>query len=61
MHPALGDLMGAVADEARFGDALSRYATPLKGLFLSGAGTHPGGISGAAGWNAADAVLEAKA
>ncbi len=41
--------------------ALSRYATPLKGLFLSGAGTHPGGMSGAAGWNAADAVLEAKA
>src|SRR5690606_21602801 len=41
--------------------ALSRYATPLKGLWLTGAGTHPGGMSGAAGWNAADALLEAKA
>ncbi|WP_112310085.1 phytoene desaturase family protein [Pseudogemmobacter bohemicus] len=40
---------------------LSRYATPLKGLWLTGAGTHPGGMSGAAGRNAADAVLEAKA
>ncbi len=40
---------------------LSRYATPLKGLWLTGAGTHPGGMSGAAGWNAAEAVLEAKA
>ncbi|SEC55992.1 NAD(P)/FAD-dependent oxidoreductase [Rhodobacter sp. 24-YEA-8] len=39
---------------------LSRYATPLKGLWLTGAGTHPGGMSGAVGWNAADAVLEAR-
>lgn len=37
MHPALGDLMGAVADEARFGDALSRYATSFRADLLGGA------------------------
>ncbi len=37
----------------------ARYATPLPGLWLAGAGTHPGGgISGAAGWNAAGAILK---
>ena len=37
---------------------LSRYRTPVPGLFLSGAGTYPGaGIWGASGRNAADAVL----
>lgn len=37
---------------------LTRYRTPLGGLYLSGAGTFPGaGIIGAAGRNAADAVL----
>ncbi|VDC21287.1 phytoene desaturase family protein [Pseudogemmobacter humi] len=39
---------------------LSRYATPIRGLWLTGAGTHPGGMSGAAGWNTAGAVLEAR-
>lgn len=39
---------------------LSRYATPIAGLWLTGAGTHPGGMSGAAGWNTADALLEAR-
>lgn len=35
-----------------------RYATPLPGLWLAGAGSHPGGgIEGAAGWNAAGQVL----
>ena len=39
---------------------LSRYRTPVPGLFLSGAGTYPGaGVWGAAGRNAADAVLRA--
>jgi phytoene dehydrogenase-like protein len=39
-------------------DPLVRYATPLPGLYLSGAGTFPGGgISGAAGRNAALKVL----
>lgn len=38
------------------------YATPLPGLWLAGAGSHPGGgINGAAGWNAAGAILEARA
>ncbi len=37
----------------------ARYATPLPGLWLAGAGAHPGGgISGAAGWNAAEAILK---
>jgi phytoene dehydrogenase-like protein len=36
---------------------LTRYRTPIDGLYLSGAGTFPGaGIFGAAGRNAADAV-----
>ena len=35
----------------------TRYRTPVKGLYLSGAGTFPGaGVVGAAGRNAADAV-----
>ena len=37
---------------------LGGYATPIDGLFLSGAGTHPGGgITGAPGYNSARAVL----
>ena len=33
----------------------AQYATPLPGLWLAGAGSHPGGgITGAAGWNAAE-------
>jgi phytoene dehydrogenase-like protein len=39
---------------------LAQYRTPIDGLWLAGAGSHPGGgISGAAGWNAAEAVLKA--
>jgi phytoene dehydrogenase-like protein len=35
-----------------------RYATPVEGLFLGGAGSHPGpGILGAAGWLAAKRAL----
>ncbi len=35
-----------------------RYATPVRGLYLCGAGTHPGGgITGASGANAARAIL----
>ncbi len=34
------------------------YATPIKGLYLCGAATHPGGgVMGAAGWNAARVML----
>lgn len=37
----------------------AQYAMPLDGLYLCGAGTHPGGgISGAAGRNAARAILK---
>ena len=36
----------------------AQYATPLPGLYLASAGSHPGGgISGASGWNAAERVL----
>ena len=39
---------------------LTRYRSPIDGLFLSGAGTFPGaGVFGASGRNAADAVLHA--
>lgn len=37
---------------------LANYETPIEGLYLAGAGSHPGGgISGAAGWNAAEHIL----
>jgi phytoene dehydrogenase-like protein len=40
----------------------AQYATPLPGLWLAGAGNHPGGgISGAAGWNAAERILKERA
>ena len=36
----------------------SRYGTPIRGLYLSGAGTHPGGgVTGQPGRNTARAVL----
>ena len=39
----------------------SRYAMPVAGLFLGGAGAHPGpGITGAPGWLAAQAALRAR-
>lgn len=38
--------------------SLSRYSTPIAGLYLSGAGAHPGGgVTGMPGRNAAAAVL----
>ena len=38
----------------------AQYATPVEGLYLCGAGCHPGGgVSGAAGYNAARALLAA--
>ena len=37
----------------------AHYRTPIAGLYLCGAGTHPGGeVTGAPGHNAAQAVLE---
>ncbi|MBC5825795.1 MAG: NAD(P)/FAD-dependent oxidoreductase [Candidatus Eremiobacteraeota bacterium] len=35
------------------------YRTPIKGLFMCGAATHPGGgVMGASGWNAAHTMLQ---
>jgi beta-carotene ketolase (CrtO type) len=40
--------------------SLASYRTPIDGLFLTGAGTHPGGgITGVPGRNAAAVVLRA--
>ncbi len=37
----------------------SRYRTPIRGLYLCGAGTHPGGgVTGAPGYNAARQILK---
>ncbi len=37
---------------------LARYATPVPGLWLCGAGMHPGGgVNGTAGWNAAERIM----
>ncbi len=42
--------------------ATAQYATPIAGLWLGSAGSHPGGgITGAAGWNAAGAIIRGKA
>jgi phytoene dehydrogenase-like protein len=39
----------------------ARYATPIRGLFLCGSGTHPGGgVTGAPGHNAAKVILRQK-
>jgi phytoene dehydrogenase-like protein len=39
--------------------AYARYATPVRALYLCGAGTHPGGgVTGAPGFNAAHRVLD---
>ena len=39
----------------------SRHATPIDGLYLGGAGTHPGhAVLGGAGWLAAREVLKLK-
>jgi phytoene dehydrogenase-like protein len=38
--------------------AYARYATPVRALYLCGAGTHPGGgVTGAPGFNAARRIL----
>ncbi|MCB0828097.1 MAG: NAD(P)/FAD-dependent oxidoreductase [Solirubrobacterales bacterium] len=39
--------------------SLARYSTPIEGLYLSGAGSHPGGgVTGMPGRNAAGVVME---
>lgn len=38
---------------------LAQYETPVRGLFIAGAATHPGGgVCGTAGWNAAGQALK---
>jgi len=42
--------------------AWARYRTPIHNLFQCGSGTHPGGgVMGAAGRNAAMAILKGRA
>lgn len=58
-HPAHGEMTLNQLFVLRPVPGWSRYRTPLAGLYLCGAGTHPGGgITGAPGRNAARAILE---
>ncbi len=53
-----GDLTLDQLGPLRPASGLSRHETPVAGLFLCGAGTHPcGGVTGINGRNAAEAVL----
>jgi phytoene dehydrogenase-like protein len=53
-----GDLMPGQVLWGRPLPGISGHNTPVAGLYLCGAGTHPGGdVSGAPGYNAAHAVL----
>ena len=39
----------------------ARYRTPIRGLYLCGSGTHPGGgVMGAPGYNAAREILKSR-
>jgi phytoene dehydrogenase-like protein len=51
------DQLWAARPVLGFGD----YRTPVRGLWLCGAGAHPGGgVTGLPGWNAARAILRAR-
>ncbi len=53
-----GDLATGALFSMRPTPAWSQYRTPVQGLYLCGAGAHPGGgVTGAPGHNAAQAVL----
>jgi phytoene dehydrogenase-like protein len=53
-----GDLMPGQVLWSRPLPGIDGHGTPVPGLYLCGAGTHPGGdVSGAPGYNAAQAVL----
>ena len=57
-HPLHGEMLPDWLWDARPAGGWHRYRTPLAGLYLCGAGSHPGGgITGAPGRNAARAVL----
>ena len=46
-------------DALRPSPELAHYRTPIRGLYLTGAATHPGGsINGAPGYNTANAIAE---
>ena len=46
-------------DDSRPSPELAHYRTPIAGLYLTGAATHPGGsINGAPGYNTANAIIE---
>nr|WP_255616459.1 NAD(P)/FAD-dependent oxidoreductase [Microvirga puerhi] len=57
-----GDMLPGALFGARPHRSIHNYRTPLKGLYLSGAGTWPGGyVTGIPGFNASNAVLEDRA
>ena len=57
-----GDLMPGQVLWGRPLPGIDGHGTPVPGLYLCGAGTHPGGdVSGAPGYNAAQAVLRDRA
>ena len=57
-----GDLSLAQMFHMRPLGECSQYRSPIKGLYLCGAGTHPGGgVTGAPGHNAAAAILKDRA
>ena len=57
-HPMHGELALDQLGPMRPSMQLSRYGTPIPGLYLTGSGVHPGGgISGRPGLLAAKAVL----
>lgn len=57
-NPSQVDLTLDQMLDLRPSPSLAGYATPIAGLYLSGAGTHPGGgVTGAPGRNAAQRVL----
>jgi phytoene dehydrogenase-like protein len=58
-HPFHGEMLPDWMWDARPAGGWHRHRTPLAGLYMCGAGTHPGGgVCGAPGRNAARAVLE---
>jgi phytoene dehydrogenase-like protein len=67
VHATGGNITHVVMSIGRAGPfrpakGLGGYVTPVAGLFLSGAGTHPGGgITGGPGYNAAKEVLRSTA
>ncbi|WP_201839599.1 phytoene desaturase family protein [Microvirga zambiensis] len=61
-HITHGDMLPGALFGARPHHSIHNYRTPLKGLYLSGAGTWPGGyVTGIPGFNASNAVLEDRA